>query len=430
MDSQSLTQRLAQLSPEEKQRLLAHLLREKAKKASAAEDTAWIADAQLDKSIRSPGAAPPCSAPGTVFLTGGTGFLGAHLLHELCERTKAIIYCLVRAKNESDALTRLQANFSIYFAHPLDSNRVRPVVGDLAQPNLGLAPETYASLSQEADIIFHNGAHLHHMAPYAPLKASNVDSTVSILRLATTGKPKWVHYVSTLVAAVDRDSDGSLVEELPAANPAELAGGYAQSKWVSEKLLAEASKRGVGVTIFRPGFITGRSDNGSWPLENDHLLRVIKGCVQMGYTSESNLTPNMAPVDFISAAIVGIGLNVETTGRVFNLSNPHLVTWKTLLSWLHDCGYPVRVVSNDVWREQHLRHIDKENALYPVLPLYLGGETTEQHVKLVTKLAKVRNDNTTQMLARLKVPFPTIDQGLWQRYVRFFQHSGFFPAPA
>jgi thioester reductase-like protein len=193
--------------------------------------------------------------------------------------------------------------------------------------------------------------------------------------------------------------------------------------------LAEAARRGIGVTIFRPGFISGRSDNGAWPLENDHLLRMIKGCVQMGCTSESNLKLNMAPVDFLSAAIVRIALNSEAVGEVFNLSNPHLVSWETLLSWLQEFGYRLRVVSNEVWREEHLQYLDQENALFPVLSLYLGGEITDRYEVLLTKLAKVRNDGAQQMLARLETSFPVIDQALWRRYVRYFQESGFLPVP-
>jgi thioester reductase-like protein len=431
MEPQSLAQRLARLSADEKHRLLAHLLREKAKNQAAqarSEDSpGWIDDARLDMQIQPLAPASHCDNPRTVLLTGATGFLGAHLLEDLCKHTTATIYCLVRAQDNSEAQQRLQSNYAKYFVHSLDADRVRPVLGDLALSRLGLAPRIFAALAEETDIIVHNGAHLHHMAPYSHLKASNVDSTVSMLHLATTAKPKWIHYVSTLVAAVDRDSAGWLLEALPQTDPSELAGGYAQSKWVSEKLLAEAAQRGIGVTIFRPGFISGRTDNGVWPIENDHLLRVIKGCVQMGCASESNLTPNMAPVDFVSTAIVRIALSPHSSGRVFNLSNPHLVAWEMLLRWLQDCGYTVRMVSNEVWREQHLQNLDKENALFPVLPLYLGGEITERHVGLLTKLAKVRNDGTAQMLGRLKMSFPLIDQNLWQRYLRFFQDSGFLP---
>jgi thioester reductase-like protein len=432
LPSQS-TQRLAQLSPLDKHRLLAHLLREKAKrqgdKQAHVEPQGWMRDGVLDPDIQPVGPASRSSEPTSVLLTGATGFLGAHLLQDLRKHSRATIYCLVRARDEVEGRRRLETNFGRYFAQPLDFDHVRPVLGDIAQPQLGLSLESYGALAQEIDVIVHNGAQLHHLARYAQLKAGNVDSTVTLLRLAATAKPKWVHYVSTLVAAVDRDPGGWLVENFPKKNPTELAGGYAQSKWVSEKLLAEAARRGIGVTVFRPGFISGRSDSGAWPAENDHLLRLIKGCLQMGYASESELMPNMAPVDFVSEAIVRIALSPATTGQVFNISNPHLVSWEMLVAWLQGAGYPLKVVSNDIWREKHLSRVSKDNALFPLLPLYLGGDTTERYVGLLSKLAKVRNDGTAQMLRRLQMSFPTIDQALWERYVRFFQQCGFFEPP-
>ncbi len=434
MASDMLAQRLAQLSPAEKQRLLAHMLREKAlqqaAQAARTDIESWVQDARLAPEIRPIGPASRPTDPRAVLLTGATGFLGAHLLRDLCVHTRATIYCLVRADDAEEGRQRLQANFARYFSHALDPERVRPLLGDMALPRLGLDPRAYAALAQDADMIVHNGALLHHLAPYAQLKAANVDSTVGLLRLATTGKPKWLHYVSTLVAAVDRDSDGRLVEKFPQAHPAELAGGYAQSKWVSEKLLAAAAGRGIGVTVFRPGFISGRSDTGAWPAENDHLLRVVKGCLQMGCAPESELMPNMAPVDFVSAAIVRIALSKTPIGDVFNLSNPHLASWETLLGWLQSCGYKLKVVSNEVWRDRHLTGLSKENALYPVLPLYLGGETTERHVGLLSKLASVRNDATVQALAELQMAFPVIDEALWRRYVGYFQRCGFLSMPA
>jgi thioester reductase-like protein len=434
MISEVLAQRLAQLSAADKQRLLAHLLRKKAEQQVAQQPRAdlhgWVQDASLDPGIQPAGGPSHPGDPRTVLLTGATGFLGAHLLADLCDYTAATIYCVVRAHDEPEARQRLELNFARYFAHGLDWDRVRPLVGDLTQPQLGLTPQTNAMLAREIDAIVHNGAQLHHLAPYAQLKAANVDSTVALLRLAATTKPKWLYYVSTLVAVVDRDSDGWLLEDLPTEDPVELAGGYAQTKWVSEKLLSEAAHRGIGVTIFRPGFISGRSDTGAWPLENDHLLRAVKGCVQLGYAPDSDLIPNMAPVDFVSAAIVRIALSRATTGQVFNLSNPHRASWEMLLGWLQSLGYRLSVVSNEVWREQHLAGLNRDNALFPVLPLYLGGDTTDRHVKLLSKLAKVRTDRTAEALARLQMAFPAIDRALWQRYVTYFQQCGFLPIPA
>jgi thioester reductase-like protein len=434
MDTQVMAQRLAGLSAAEKQRLLARLLRDKARPQTPPPEPvaplAWVQDARLEARIQPLAPASRPSVPKAVLLTGATGFLGAHLLQELSCHSAATIYCLVRARDSQAAQQRLQTNCARYFAHALDPKRVRPVVGDLTAPNLGLLPETFAALAHEVDTIIHNGAQLHHLAPYAQLKASNVCSTLAMLHLATTTRPKWIHYISTLVAAVEHDSRGWLLEDFPRADAADLAGGYAQSKWVSERLLAQAAQRGLGVTIFRPGFISGRSDSGTWPVDNDHLLRVIKGCLQMGYAPDSDLTLDMAPVDFVSAAIVRIALSASSPGQVFNLSNPRAVSWSTLLGWLQRYGYAVRLVPEAVWRAQHLSHIDMANALFPVLPLYIGGDTTDRHAGLLTKLSHVHRDRTAQMLARLQIACPAIDEALWQRYVGFFQRCGFLPMPA
>lgn len=425
---------LAHLSAAEKQRLLARLLRDKVRQQTAAQEPAaalaWTRDAQLDPRIQALGA-PVCpQAPRQVLLTGATGFLGVHLLHDFLAWTDATLVCLVRARDAHEAWQRLQTHWACYFAQPLDWTRVRSLVGDLTQPNLGLAPHTYAALAQDTDLIVHNAAQLHHLVPYAQLKANNVSSTIALLHLATTTRPKWLYYVSTLVAAVDRDSAGWLLEEGPQAEPVDLAGGYAQSKWVSEKLVTEAAQRGIGVTIFRPGFISGRSDTGVWPVENDHLLRVIKGCVQMGVAPSSDLLLDMAPVDFISTAIVRLGLRTTRTGQVYNLSHPQALPWRTVLGWLQESGYAVRVVPEEVWRAQHLSQLEPDNALFPMLPLYLGGETTQRHVGLLSKLAHVRHDATAQQLTALHMAFPALDQALWQRYLGFCQGCGFLPSPA
>jgi thioester reductase-like protein len=295
-------------------------------------------------------------------LTGATGFLGAHLLHELCVRTGATIYSLIRARNTQEAERKLQANFTQYFDHAFDPGRVLSISGDLAKPNFGLPAETFAVLAREIDTIFHNGAVLHHLAPYAQLKASNVTSTVAMLRLAATERPKWLHYVSSIVAVADRDNDGYLTEDFPRRPSAELAGGYSQSKWVSEKLLAQAAARGFGVSVFRPGFITGRSDTGVWPNPNDHLVRVILGCLQMGQMPESDIVLDMTPVDFVGAAIVRIALSEYAGIRVFNVSNPNSLPWNKLVEWLQSWGYRFEITSTAAWRERWLNHIDPGNA--------------------------------------------------------------------
>ncbi len=93
-----------------------------------------------------------------------------------------------------------------------------------------------------------------------------------MIELASTGNPKLVSFVSSS-SAIDVLHYVRLSDEL--ANTAmpgipeddDLEGartglkvGYGQSKWVGEKILMEAAKRGLPVNIVRPGYVVGNSE--------------------------------------------------------------------------------------------------------------------------------------------------------------------------
>lgn len=124
-----------------------------------------------------------------------------------------------------------------------------PVPGDLGEPLLGMAIDTFKELSETVDMIVHNGAYVHWIYPYEQLKPVNVLGSHEVLRLATTSKLKPVHYVSTTSVFDSKSYGGSNVvfEEDKLEDCTDLQGGYPQSKWVAEKLMMEARKRGVPV---------------------------------------------------------------------------------------------------------------------------------------------------------------------------------------
>jgi acyl carrier protein len=80
------------------------------------------------------------SYPDNVFLTGGTGFLGAFLIYELLTQTDADVYCLVRAADESAGSNKIKQNLQKYaiWSEDFDS-RITPILGDLSQPLLGIS---------------------------------------------------------------------------------------------------------------------------------------------------------------------------------------------------------------------------------------------------------------------------------------------------
>jgi thioester reductase-like protein len=412
------------------QRLRA-VLKEKAQSLqvtkAAPSDAGFLRDASLDRSIEPCGPAHPVSSTSAILLTGATGFLGAHLLHDLCRLTKATVYCLVRAHTHFEARRRLEQNLAQYTDFTLSPERVIPVLGDLAKPRLGLSAKCFEELAVEIDAIFHNGANLNHLASYERLRAANVVSTVDLLRLAGSRKPKWMYYVSSMIAASDRDHEGYLLEQLPARDPFEISGGYAQSKWICEHLFGQARLRGFGVTVFRPGIIGGRRDSGAWAVAHDHLLLLLKSCQQLGCASASSLTVDLSPVDYVSEAMVRLSM-ADYRQPVVHLSNPNPLTWTTIVEWMNQLGYPMEVVPFEVWQKR-LAQIDDNNALFPLLPVYLAQPVVAERQQLISKLSKVSRAVTTPMLKSLGLDYPVIDRNLWQKYIHFCCNCGFFPTP-
>lgn len=106
-------------------------------------------------------------------------------------------------------------------------------------------------------------------------------ATLTAMDLAATSKPKSFVFVSS-TSAIDTEyyvrlSD-SLANEhnalggVPEGDDLEgarssLKTGYGQTKWVSEKLLFEAGKRGLRGHIIRPGYVVGASQSAGTYLQ-------------------------------------------------------------------------------------------------------------------------------------------------------------------
>jgi L-2-aminoadipate reductase len=108
---------------------------------------------------------------------------------------------------------------------------------------------------------------VHWVFPYSKLRGANVIGTLTALELATTIRPKLFTFVSS-TSALDTEHYVRLSDTRRTGVPedddlegarANLRVGYGQSKWVSEKLIMEAGKRGLSGHIVRPGYVLGHS---------------------------------------------------------------------------------------------------------------------------------------------------------------------------
>lgn len=311
-------------------------------------------------------------APQTVFLTGGTGFLGAFVIADLLRLTTARIYCLVRAGSEREGKQRLLDNLSHYGLAPREADaRIVAVPGDLEQPGLALDAQTYGWLAEHADILYHLGASVSFMPGYQQLKAINVTALQQILRLACEHHTKAVHYTSTYAVF---NSDAYRLAET--VYETELAGtstgfirGYDRTKWVAEKICRLAKDRGIPVTIYRAGFISGDSFFG---IHNkmDPVARMFAATLCMGAAFTIDALLHLTPVDYCSHALVRLSLHSETTNQIFHLVQEQPLSCMDVLGWLQAEGYDIEYVDFAEWYERLKALCRQYPAFFPVFYLF------------------------------------------------------------
>ncbi|MEV6554083.1 amino acid adenylation domain-containing protein [Nocardia sp. NPDC051756] len=333
------------------------------------DEMAWTvadleADTQLDSTIRAMAETPATLR--TVLLTGATGFLGAFLLAALLERTELHVYCLVRASDDRAALDRIESAFARYGLDNTrtDGARVTAIAGDLALPQLGLTPECYQDLADTGDAIVHNGARVHHFEPYSRLRPANVEGTERILRLATTGAPKPVHFVSSIDTAFAVDGNPPiLTEDRRVAATSLPHNGYVASKWVAEGLMYAAADRGIPVTVYRPGRIGGHSLTGaSGP--DDAFWSLIRAMVVLEAVPAeiyNTGTIDLVPVDWVAATITHLVAH-RPTARTFHLTSQRPLTFATIVDALRDRGYPVEAIPATIWHARLTAMADRASA--------------------------------------------------------------------
>lgn len=335
-----------------------------------------IADAQTELHIEDP-ATQIANLDGArhIFLTGAHGFLGCFLLQELTQGCETI-YCLMRCKDEAEGLERLQQQAEKAGITP-NFERVSIILGDLAEPKLGLSDEKHQWLATHIDTIVHCGAFVHHLHNYSTMKAANVDATVELLKLALSERIKSFCFVSTLSVASAIEGATCAQENIVPNFPV-VDNGYLLTKWVGEQFVAQcASRFGLPAVIARPGNITGSSATGFSNYANNHFWLFNKGCLQLGAYPDIDENIEMMPVDILAKAITGLSLVPRAELLVANLCNPESISQHDFFQKLSNYGYSAQAELATDWQKR-LTDIDENNGLSQIKEFYTGEIASDE----------------------------------------------------
>lgn len=328
-------------------------------------------DAQLGFEIDGGGTGQR-NLPQAVLITGATGFLGVFLVYKLIKQAPGMnINCLIRAQSFGHAVERLRQTCSKYGFSTDLVDQLNVVVGDIEGEILGLTESAYQVLAREVDTVYHCAADISYVKPYSVMRGPNVVGTRNLLRFATSSRTKVFHYVSTaaVFGATGTLADLDTVDEKfdidRSIDLMSIENGYTQSKWAAERLVRTASEHGLPVSIYRPGFIQGDSQNGA-ANTSDLLCRLICGCIQMrSYPDFPDKYWLPISVDVTADAIAHISMHGKP--GVYHLSPARIaeVSHNELFQIVNYFGFAIEPIAPDLWF-QRLARIDSANALFPI----------------------------------------------------------------
>jgi thioester reductase-like protein len=379
---------------------------------------------------------PNWRRPLEVLLTGSTGFLGAHLLHELLTATTARVWCLVRARDAAHALQRITDAAACYELGDLPSDRVVPLPGDLASPRLGLSPGEFRELARSTDVIYHAGAVVNFIYPYEELRAANVTGTREVIRLAGLGRGLPVHYVSTTAVLAGLGVMGvrEVTEDTPLAYPERLGVGYVETKYVAEELLRSAGRAGLPVSIYRPLDIIGSRRTGAWNTATE-MCALIRFITDTGLAPGIDLPLDFVPADTCAAAIRHISSLPGAMGHTYHLASPGYALLGSLVERLREHGFGVSEIPFGDWVSELLRYAaqNPSHPMTPFLPLFVdldqksGLTLAEMYLEHV--FPHYTRSNTEQALQGSGVAFPPIDSRLLDPNIARLIATGYLSAP-
>ncbi|NVJ89416.1 MAG: SDR family oxidoreductase [Flavobacteriaceae bacterium] len=231
-----------------------------------------------------------------ILVTGGTGFVGSHLLYHLVVENNDVkaIY------RTNSSLENVKKVFSYYTSDTSLFKKIIWLKADVTNvPDMIVAFEKVTQVYHCAAFISFNPK------DYREMRKVNIYGTAIVANLAIDKKVEKLCYVSSIAAVGDAKTYVELITEECEWNKEIDNSGYSITKFGGEMEIWRASQEGVDVVIVNPGVILGK---GFWHTGSSKLFSQVYNGFNF-YTE--GVTGFVAVTDVVKAMINLMKANIK-----------------------------------------------------------------------------------------------------------------------
>jgi thioester reductase-like protein len=260
-----------------------------------------------------------------IFLTGSTGYIGAHVAANLLGTHGASLNLLVRGKDAHDTEARLWRAMQLHMEFPrfyeFLQTSVRIFRGDLTAPLFGLSRDDYDRLVHTTDSVIHCAASLNRKSEKSCLNV-NLRGTLEVIQLAR--RSQYYHGlrrfsdVSTVAVAGKRSNEVVAEDSAIDWNRSDYD-PYARTKKFGEHMVRELLPD-TPVTVFRPSIVLGDSrypQTTQFDMVESFVF--LAGLPMLPFRPKDKI--DIVNVDFVADAIATIHVKEQPKYDIYHLSS-------------------------------------------------------------------------------------------------------------
>ena len=260
-----------------------------------------------------------------IFLTGSTGYIGAHVASLILDRHTDRLNLLVRAKTEQEANERLWHALQLHLDFPqfLEARETRISVfrGDLTDPHFGLDTAEYARLLGTTESVIHCAASLNRKSEKSCLNV-NLRGTLEVAQLARRAQDahglRRFSQVSTVAVAGHRSHE-VVFEDTSIDWARSDYDPYARTKKFCEHMVREILPD-VSRTVFRPSIVLGdsrRPETTQFDMVRSFVF--LAGLPVLPFRPDDRI--DIVPVDYVAESIVALHQKPDPAHEIYHLSS-------------------------------------------------------------------------------------------------------------